>query len=129
MGYLTGAPSTFNALATQFPYTSNTSWEFSQREQMLQNQLLQEWQQFEAWKARHSQPQVPQIQVPPFVSSEPTVSEKVKVDDYVEVISVRSSSAKRPRPRDQARTNVSKRARSSASCNISQIPLSPQGLL
>ena len=49
------------------------------------------------------------------VSSEPAVSEKVKVDDDVEVISVRSASAKSARPQDQASTNVSKRARSSAS--------------
>ena len=115
MGYLTGAPSTFNAQGTRFPYMSNPSWEFSQREQMLQNQLLQERQQFEAWKAHHAQPQVPQIQVPPVVSSGPTVSEKVIVDDDFEIISVRSASAKRTRPRDQATTNVSKRARSSAS--------------
>ena len=76
------------------------------------------------WKARHAQPQVPQIQVPPVVSSGPTVSEKVKVDDNVEVISLRSASAKRARPRDQATTNVSKRARSSAS--TSRRSLSPR---
>ena len=59
----------------------------------------------------------------PVVSSGPTVSEKVKVDDDVEVISVRSASAKRARPRDQTMTNVSKRARSSAS--TSRRSLSP----
>ena len=91
IGYLTGAPSTFNAQGTQFTYMPNPSWEFSQREQMLQNQLLQEQQQFEAWKACHAQPEVPQIQVLPVA----TVSEKVKVDDDVEVISMRSASAKR----------------------------------
>ena len=74
MGYLTYI---FNAQGTQFPYMSNPSWEVSQREQMLQNQLLQERQQFEAWKACHAQPQVSQMQVP----SGPTVSEKVKIDD------------------------------------------------
>ena len=63
---------------------------------MLQNQLLQERQQFEAWKARGAQPQTPQTQVPQIVSSGPT--EKVKVDDDVEVISVRSASAKIARP-------------------------------
>ena len=47
----------------------------------------------------------------PVVSSGPTVSEKVKVDDDVEVISVRSA---RARPRDQTMTNGSKHARSSA---------------
>ena len=77
MGYLTGASFTFNAQGTQFPYMPNPSWEFSQRLQMLQNQLLLERQQFEAWKARHAPPQVPQKQVPPVVSSGPTVSEKV----------------------------------------------------
>ena len=59
--------------------------------------------------------QVSQMQDPPIVSSGPTVSEKVKIDDDVEVISVRSASAKRARPRDQATVNVSKHARSSAS--------------
>ena len=55
---------------------------------------------------------------------QPTVSEKVKIYDDVEVISVRSASAKRARPRDQATTNVSKRARSSAS--TSRRSLSPR---
>ena len=89
MGYSTSAPSTFNTQGTWFPYMSNPSWEVSQREQMLQNQLLQERQQFEAWKVRQAQPQVSQMQAPPIVPSGPTVSEKVKIDDDVEVISVR----------------------------------------
>ena len=54
------------------------------------------------------------MQAPLFVSSGPTVSEKVKIDDDVEVIEVRSASTKRARPRDQATVTVSKRARSSA---------------
>ena len=82
---------------------------------MLQDQLLQERQQFEASKARHAQPQVSQMSAPPIVPSGPTISEKAKIDDDVEVISVRSASAKRARPRDQAGVNVSRRARSSAS--------------
>ena len=45
---------------------------------------------------------------------EPTVIVKAP-DNDVEVISVRSASAKRAAPRDQASTNVSKRAGSSAS--------------
>ena len=65
-------------------------------------------------EAHHAQPPVPGIQVPPVVSPGPAVSEKVKVDDDVEVILVRSASVKRARPRDQALTNVSKCARSSA---------------
>ena len=55
MGYLTGASSAFNIQSTQFPYMSNPSWEVSQREKMLQNQLLQERQQYKDWKARHAQ--------------------------------------------------------------------------
>ena len=87
---------------------------------MLQNQHLQERQQFEAWKALYSQvqpqiqPEVSQIQAPPIVSSGPTISEDVKIDD-VEVISVRSASAKRARSRDQATVTTSKRASSSES--------------
>ena len=118
MGYLIGAPQ-----GIQFPYMSNPSWEFSQWKQMLQNQLLQGRQQFQAWKARHAQPQAPQTQFPPVVSSGPTVSEKVIVDDDVEVNSVRSASAKRASPRAQATTTVSKRARSTTS--TSRRSLSP----
>ena len=59
---------------------------------------------------------------PQLFSSGPTVSEKV--DDDVEVISVRSASAKRARPRDQATTCLSKHARSSAS--TSHRSLSPR---
>ena len=55
------------------------------------------------------------MQVSPIVSLGSTVSEKVKIDDDVEVISVRSASAKRARLRDQATVNVTKHARSSAS--------------
>ena len=106
IGYLTGVPSAFNTQSTQFPYMLNPSCEVSQREQMLQNHLLQERQQYEAWKA---QLQVSQMQAPPIVSSGPTVCEKVKIDDDVEVISVRSASTKRARPRDQATVTVLKR--------------------
>ena len=53
---------------------------------------------------------------------EPTVIVKAP-DNDVEVISVRSASAKRATPRDQASTNVPKRARSSAS--TSRRSLSP----
>ena len=104
---------------------ANPSWDSSQREQYLQNQLLQERQQFEAWKARQSQPQprVAQGQAPPLVPLEPTVIVKAH-DNDVEVISVRSASAKRAAPRDQASTNVPKRARSSVS--TSRRSLSPR---
>ena len=46
MGYFTGTPSFYQS--NQFPYMANPSWEASQREQFLQNQLLQEHQPFEA---------------------------------------------------------------------------------
>ena len=125
MGYFTGTPN-FYSQSNQFPYMANPSWEASQREQFLQNQLLQEHRQFEAWKARQAQPQ-PQIAQgqapPPLVPLEPTVMVKVP-DNDVEIISVRSASAKRAAPRDQALTNVSKRARSSAS--TSRRSLSPR---
>ena len=103
---------------------ANPSWEASQREQLLQNQLLQDHQQFEAWKARKAQPQpqVVQGQAPPLVPLERTVIVKPHHND-VEVISVRSASAKRAAPRGQTSTNVSKRARSSAS--TSRRSLSP----
>ena len=48
-------------------------------------------------------------------------SEKVKIGDDVEVISVRSASTKRARPRDQATVTVSKRARSSASTSYRSV--------
>ena len=41
----------------QFPLMPNPSWMMSEREQMLQQQLLQERQQFEAWRASQAQPQ------------------------------------------------------------------------
>ena len=101
----------------------NPGWEASLREQILQYQLLQEQHQFEAWKARHAQLQVSQSQAPPPVPLEPTVIVKV-LDEDVEVISVGSASAKKAVPRDQASTNVFKRARSSAS--TSHRSLSPR---
>ena len=118
MGYFAGAPSNFYPQGNQFPNMTNPCWEASQREQFLQNQLLQERQQFEAWKAHKAQPQ-PQLvqgQAPPLVPLEPTVIVKAP-DNNVEVISVRSTSAKRAVPPDQASTNVSKCTRSSGSAS------------
>ena len=105
MGYFAGAPKHFYPQSNQFPYMAIPR-EAAQREQFLQNQLLQEQQQFEAWKAPQAQPQVAQEQAPPLVPLEPTVTVKAP-DEDVEVISVRSASAKRAAPRDQASTNVS----------------------
>ena len=84
MGYFAGAPSNFYAQSNQFPFMANPSWEASQREQILQNQLYQERQQFETWKARHAQPQVAQRQAPPPVPLEPTAIVKAP-DEDVEV--------------------------------------------
>ena len=55
-----------------------------------------------------------QGQALPLVPFEPTIMVKAP-DNDVKIISVRSASAKRAAPRDQASTNVSKRGRSSAS--------------
>ena len=41
----------------QFPLMPNPNWMMTEREQMLQQQLLQERQQFEAWRASQAQPQ------------------------------------------------------------------------
>ena len=80
---------------------------------MLQHQLIQERQQFEAWRASQAQPQ-PQ---PPISSSGPPI----KVGDDVETMSRRSASAKRPRPEDQA-TDKAKRARSASTSRRSPSP-------
>ena len=96
-------PMGYYGQGNQFPLMPNPNW-MSEREQMLQHQLLQEQQQFEAWRASQAQPQ-PQ---PPISSSGLPI--KVEVD--VEIISVRSASAKRPRPKDQATDKAPKCARS-----------------
>ena len=84
MGYFAGAPSNFYPQSNQFPYMTNPSWEASQREQLLQNQLLLERQLFEAWRARQAQSLVAQGQAPPLVPLEPTVTVKAP-DNNVEV--------------------------------------------
>ena len=81
---------------------------------MLQHRLLQEWQQFEAWRASQAQPQ-PQ---PPISSS----GLPIKVEDDVEIISVRSASAKMPRPKDQATYKALKRASSTSTSHRSLSP-------
>ena len=97
----------------QFPFMPNPNW-MSVREQMLQHQLLQERQQFEAWRANQAQPQ-PQ---PPIISS----GLPIKVEDDVEIFSVRSASAKRPRPKDQAAVKALKCARSASTSRRSLSP-------
>ena len=49
-------PMGYYGQGNQFPLMPNPNW-ISEREQMLQHQLLQEWQQFEAWRASQAQPQ------------------------------------------------------------------------
>ena len=94
----------------QFPLMPN--WMFSEREQMLQQQLIQERQQFEAWRASQAQPQ-PQ---PPISSSGP-----IKVGGDVEIIKERSASAKRARPEDQV-IDKAKRARCASTSRRSPSP-------
>ena len=106
-------PMGYYGQGNQFPLMPNPNW-MSEREQMLQHQLLQERQQFEAWRASQPQPQ-PQ---PPISSS----GLPIKVKDDVEIISVRSSSAKRARPKDQATDKAPKHARSTSTSRRSPSP-------
>ena len=80
-------PMGYYGQGNQFPLMPNPN-SMSEREQMLQHRLLQERQQFEAWRVSQAQPQ-PQ---PPISSS----GLPINVEDDVEIISVRSASAKRP---------------------------------
>ena len=100
----------YYAQGNQFPFMPNPNW-MSEREQMLQHQLIQELQQFEAWRASQAQPQ-PQS---PNSSSGPPI----KVGDDVEIMPRRSASAKRPE--DQA-TDKAKRARSASTSRRSPSP-------
>ena len=97
---------------SQFPFVPNPNW-MAEREQMLQQQLLQERQQFEAWRASQAQPQ-PQ---PPISSS----GLPPKVGDDVDIYVERSASTKRARPEDQATDKV-KRARSASTSRRSPSP-------
>ena len=85
-------PMGYYGQGNQFPFVPNPNWIMSEREQMLQQQLLQERQQFKAWRASQAQPQ-PQ---PPISSSGP-----IKVGDDVEINTGRSASTKRATPEDQ----------------------------
>ena len=106
-------PMGYYGQGNQFPLMPNPNWMMSLREQMLQQQLLQERQQFEAWRASQAQPQ-PQ---PPISSS----GLPIKVGDDVEITAGRSASAKRARPEDQA-TDKAKRARSALTSRRSPSP-------
>ena len=110
-------PMGYYGQGNQFPLMPNPNW-MSERKQMLQHQLLQERQQFEAWRASQAQPQ-PQ----PAISSSGL---SIKVGDDVEIISGRSASAKRARPEDQA-TDKAKRAMSTSTSRRSPSPNYPRG--
>ena len=103
-------PMGYYGQGNRFPLMPNPNW-MSEREQMLQHQLLQERQQFEAWRANQAQPQ------PPISSS----GLPIKVGDNVEIISGRSVSAKRARPEDQA-TDKAKHAKSTSTSRRSPSP-------
>ena len=103
-------PMGYYGQGNQFPLMPNPN-RMSVREQMLQHQLLQERQQFEAWRASQAQPQPPILRGFQF-----------KVEDDVEIISVRSGSAKRPRPKDQAMDSAPKRAKSASTSRRSLSP-------
>ena len=85
-------PISYYGQGNQFPFVPNPNLMFSEREQMLHQQLIQERQQFEAWRASQPQPQ------PPISLSGP-----VQVGGNVEIIKERSASTstKRARPEDQ----------------------------
>ena len=106
-------PMGYYGQGNQFPLMPNPNWMMSEREQMLQQQLLQERQQFEAWRASQAHPQ-PQ---PPISSS----GLPINVGDDVEIIAGRSASAKRARPEDQV-TDKAKRARSASTSRRSPSP-------
>ena len=78
---------------------------------MLQQQLLQERQQFEAWRASQAQPQ------PPISSS----GHPLKFGDDVAISAGRSASAKSAKPEDQV-TDKAKRARSASTSRRSPSP-------
>ena len=78
-------PMGYYGQGSQVPFVSNPNW-MTEREQMLQQQLLQERQQFEAWRASQAQA-IPQPQ-PQMTSVGP-----VQVEGDVD-FSQRSASAK-----------------------------------
>ena len=100
---------------SQFPFVPNPNWT-TEREQLLQQQLLQErQQQFEAWRASQAQAN-PQPQ--PQITSAGPVQVEGDVDFYK-----RSASATRARPEDQITSKAkAKRARSASTSHRSPSP-------
>ena len=106
-------PMGYYGQGNQFPSMPNPNWMMTEREQMLQQQLLQERQQFEAWRANQAQPQ-----------SQPPISSSglpLKVRDNVEINTRRSASTKWARPIDQVTDKV-KGARSASTSRRSPSP-------
>ena len=96
------------------PFVPNPNW-MAEREQLLQQQLLQERQQYEAWRASQAQA-IPQPQ--PQMSSAGPVQVEGDVD-----FSKRSASATRARPEDQFTSKAkAKRARSASTSRRSPSP-------
>ena len=107
-------PMGYYGQGSQVPFVSNPNW-MTEREQMLQQQLLQERQQFEAWRASQAQA-IPQPQ-PQMTSAGP-----VQVEGDVD-FSQRSASATRARPEDQGTSKAkAKRARSVSTPHRSPSP-------
>ena len=97
-------PKCYYGQGTQVPFVPNPNW-MTERQQMLQQQLLQERQQFEAWRASQAQA-IPQPQ------PQMTPAGPVQVEGDVD-FSQRSASATRARPEDQGTSKAkAKRARS-----------------
>ena len=106
-------PMGFYGQGNQFPFIPNPNW-MSEREHMLQQQLLQERQQFEAaLRASQAQHQ-PQ---PPITALGPPLP----VGDDVDINVQRSASSTRARPRDQT-NDENKRARSASTSRRSPSP-------
>ena len=107
-------PMGYYGQGSQFPFMPNPNWMMTKREQMLQQQLLQERQQFEAaLRASQAQPQ-PQ---PPISS----LGFPSKDGDDVVFNVKRSASTKRARPENQT-TDETKRARSASTSRRSPSP-------
>ena len=97
----------------------NPNWMISEREHALQQQLIQERQQFEAWKASQAQPQ-PQ---PPSTVGPVKVGDDVDIKRSVVTNKERSVSVKRARPEDQDQgTSKAKHARSASTSLRSPSP-------
>ena len=101
-------PNVYYGQGNRFPLMPNPVWMIAEREQMLQQQLLKERQQFEAWRA--SQASFCLSPPPPLVHR-----------DDVAISAGRSASAKRAGPEDQV-TDKAKHARSASTSPRSPSP-------